>query len=387
MTTVDKIRELIEEKGLTQRQFAELVGIHYTTLCNNLNNDNFSYKSVEKVAKTFGLSVYDLLADEVQDRNASADVEGYIEYGGEIIKIKSYNQFKKLSERIEYEVKVLPKEVKEIRSVNKRNGQAIKKAKANSDFQFNIHEFRTVQEYDATKIDCWAFKTAKDTKDGIVIDLGNQCSGYAFDFYGYMFHTSETAYLCGQFSCNTEEHRQIQERLLAERNGFNAKKRIKNPNAHLIREDWNEFNAEWMQLVIWHKCKGNKAFADKLKSLPIDSIIIENSTTVYESTNNLWGSINSELEEARNKVQRYTELEYSRMAKKEKKKNLPSLEDMVQQARDEIQYIGIYKDGFNFMGKILKQCQLALLNDTEPPIDYELLRSKHIHLLGQELTF
>lgn len=70
MTTADKIRELIEEKGLTQRQFAELVGIHYITLCNNLKNDNFSHKSVEKVAKTFGLS-YDLLADEAQDRNAS----------------------------------------------------------------------------------------------------------------------------------------------------------------------------------------------------------------------------------------------------------------------------------------------------------------------------
>jgi hypothetical protein len=142
-----------------------------------------------------------------------------------------------------------------------------------------------------------------------------------------------------------------------------------------------------MQLVIWHKCKGNKAFADKLKSLPIDSIIIENSTTVYESTNNLWGSINTELEEARNKVQRYTELEYSRMAKKEKKKNLPSLEDIVQQARDEIQYIGTYKNGCNYMGKILKQCQLALLNGTEPPINYELLRSKQIYLLGKELTF
>lgn len=387
MTTADKIRELIEEKGLTQRQFAELVGIHYITLCNNLKNDNFSHKSIEKIADALHLSVYDLLADEAQDRNASADVEGYIEYDGKIIKIKSYNQFKKLSERIEYEVKILPKEVKEIRATNKRNGLEIRKTKANSNYNFNINELRTVQEYDATKVDCWAFKTSKDKKDGIVIDLGNQCSGYAFDFCGYMFHTSESAYLCGQFSCNTEEHRQIQELLLAERNGFNAKKWIKNPNAHLIRKDWEEFNAEWMLYVIWHKCKGNNDFANKLKSLPADAVIIENSTTVYENTNVLWGSINTELEEARNKVQRYTELEYSKMVKTEKKKNLPSLDEMVQQARDEIQYIGIYKCGFNFMGKILKQCQLALLNDTEPPIDYELLRSKHIHLLGQELTF
>ena len=134
MTTADKIRELIEEKGLTQRQFAELVGIHYITLCNNLKNDNFSHKSIEKIADVFGLSVYDLLADEIQDRNASTDLEGYIEYNGEIIKIKSYSQFKKLAEQIEYEVKVLPKEVKEIRTINKKNGQAIKKAKANSDF-------------------------------------------------------------------------------------------------------------------------------------------------------------------------------------------------------------------------------------------------------------
>lgn len=32
MTTADKIRELIEEKGVTQRQFAELVGIHFSTI-------------------------------------------------------------------------------------------------------------------------------------------------------------------------------------------------------------------------------------------------------------------------------------------------------------------------------------------------------------------
>ena len=387
MTTTEKIRELIEEKGLTQRQFAELVGIHYITLCNNLKNDNFSHKSIEKIADVFGLSVYDLLADEIQDRNASTDLEGYIEYNGEIIKIKSYSQFKKLADQIEYEVKVLPKEVKEIRTINKKNGQAIKKAKANSDFQFNIYEFRTVQEYDATKIDCWAFKTSKDKKGGIILDLGNQCSGYPFVFHGRTFHTSETAYLCGQFSNDTAEHKQIQERLQEERNGYNAKKRIKNPNTQLIRKDWEEFNAEWMLYVIWHKCKGNNDFANKLKSLPVDAVIIENSTTVYESTNVFWGSINTELEEARNKVQRYTELEYSKMAKKEKKKNLPNLDDMIQQARGEIQYIGTYKIGCNFMGKILKQCQLALLNNTEPNINYELFRKRKIYLFGEELTF
>lgn len=97
MTTADKIRELIEEKGLTQRQFAELVGIHYITLSNNLKNDNFSHKSIEKIADALHLSVYDLLADEAQDRNISTDVEGSIEYNGKIQKIRDFRKhlFKK----------------------------------------------------------------------------------------------------------------------------------------------------------------------------------------------------------------------------------------------------------------------------------------------------
>lgn len=41
----------------------------------------------------------------------------------------------------------------------------------------------------------------------------------------------------------------------------------------------------------------------KIGTLPADAVIIENSTTVYENTNVLWGSINTEIEEARNKVQ------------------------------------------------------------------------------------
>ena len=41
----------------------------------------------------------------------------------------------------------------------------------------------------------------------------------------------------------------------------------------------------------------------------------------------------------------------------------------------------------NLMGKILKLCQLALVEGKELDIDYELLKSKNIHLLGELLTF
>ena len=39
------------------------------------------------------------------------------------------------------------------------------------------------------------------------------------------------------------------------------------------------------------------------------------------------------------------------------------------------------------MGKIIKMCSICLQRGIELPIDYELLQSKHIHLLGQELQF
>ena len=54
--------------------------------------------------------------------------------------------------------------------------------------------------------------------------------------------------------------------------------------------------------------------------------------------------------------------------------------------RNKIKYIGSYV-GVNCMGKILKMCQLALINGTEPNIDYDLLRSKQIYLFGKLLTF
>ena len=86
MTTSDKILELIAERDLTQQQFARLVGIHYITLNKNLAKDNFSPKSLEKIAKACGISVYDLQPDSVEI--TLNQVSGYIEHNGEIVKIK-----------------------------------------------------------------------------------------------------------------------------------------------------------------------------------------------------------------------------------------------------------------------------------------------------------
>lgn len=387
MDVIYKIRQHITELGISQSELARLSGLSFGTI-NRIFNGKQDLKpnTLAKIAKGLNLSISQLMDDDTEEI-IETEVQGYIEYDGEIKKVKSFSALQKLVAQIEYETKVLPKEVKAIISLNKDNRTSVKRNNLNSIYNFDL-SWGSVDEYDATKYDCWSFKTADDEKDGILLDLGNQCSGYPFDFHGHIFQTSESAYLCGQFSKDTEECKQIQYQLLYERNGYTAKKKIKNANRELIRGDWDEIMADWMLYVIWAKCKGNKDFANKLKSLPRDAIILENSTTIHEGTSVYWGSKNTELEEAREKVARYTELQYLKKVRQGKiKKNQSELEATMQAARNEIHYIGTFRTGHNFMGKILKMCQIALLDEAEPPINYDLLRQKQIYLFGELLTF
>lgn len=185
MTTADKIRELIAEKGLSQRKFAEMVDIHYITLGNNLKNNNFSHKSIEKIAKTFGVSVYDLLADEVQDRNASTDVEGYIEYNGEVQKIKDFRNLKKLLNDIEQqELYMKARQAK----LPKQNAIELE--------DITIQQW---EEYDATQVEVKSFRHHYDIVDDCKFNVGNMCVGYPFELCGVMFNNSEAAYIARRF--------------------------------------------------------------------------------------------------------------------------------------------------------------------------------------------
>ena len=386
MREIDNIKRIMDEARMSQRELSQRSGIAHETISKILNGKYpLSHKLLVKIADGLNIPISELMEDAITP--ISVDVQGYVEYDNQIIKIKSFRQLQKLVHKIEYETSILPREVKEIKALNEKNRKLIKKSTSEKDYEFNINDFELIQTHDATKVDCWAFKTASDTKDGIVLDLGNQCSGYPFKLNGHVFFTSESAYLCGQFSHNKEEHKRIQNQLLYEKNGYTAKKKVKNANKALIRADWDSFRTEWMLYVIWAKCQ-NKDFAEKLKSLPSNAVIIENSTTVHEGTSLFWGCKNLELEEARDKVERYTVLQYMKKVRDGKiKKNSLELNALIQAERSKIQFIGKYSDGKNYMGKILKRCQLALLNNTEPNINYELLRAKHIYLFGELLTF
>lgn len=387
MEAKDKIKQHITELGISQSELARLSGLAFGTINRILNGkQELLPNTMAKIAEALNLSVSQLMDDDSQEI-IETEVQGYIEYDGEIKKVKSFAALQKLVAQIEYETKELPKEAKAVIALNKENRVFVKRNYLNAQYHFDL-SWDSIDEYDTTKYDCWSFKTADDEKDGILLDLGNQCSGYPFLFHGHTFQTSESAYLCGQFSNDTDECKRIQNQLLYERNGYTAKKKVKNSNRDLIRGDWGEFMADWMLYVIWAKCRGNKDFADKLKSIPRDAIIMENSTTIHEGTSVYWGSKNTELEEAREKVARYTELQYMKKVRNGKiKKNQSELDAAMQAARNEIHYIGTFSNGHNLMGKILKMCQMALLDEAEPPINYELLRQKRIYLFGDLLTF
>lgn len=94
----------------------------------------------------------------------------------------------------------------------------------------------------------------------------------------------------------------------------------------------------------------------------------------------VWGLLNTEQTEAREKVERYVRFTHPNMRKDE-------LETLIAKERGKIQYIGTYQGGLNCCGKCLKLCQLALMEGTEPPIDYQLLQDSGIYYMGEKLDF
>lgn len=362
MTTSDKIRELIEERYLTQKQFAGLVGIHYITLGRNLSNDDFSTKSIEKIAKACGVSVYDLQPDSVDA--SLTNVFGLLEYNGDVVKIKDFKSLKRLVEKIDSQELLMKS----------------KQVKLPQQKPINLDDIILDQweEYNATQMQIMSFRHHYDVVDGVQFNVGNMCAGYPFQVNGTTFLNSEAAYIAGIYSYNNPEHIRLQKALIEINDGYKAKKEYRNKRYdHIKRDDWETFNIEWMKYVVWQKCKGNSDFAELLKSIPKTAMVVENSTGMPGTTAQVWGCFNSELEELRDaKVKRYA-IEHSIKKDNDERLNI---------GRNRWNNYGVWS-GKNLMGKIIKMCSICLQQGIELPIDHEQLRSKHIHLLGKELDF
>lgn len=238
------------------------------------------------------------------------------------------------------------------------------------------------EQYNAAEHFCVGFRRNEDLWKGMRVPFGNMNGGYSFRMHGIDFPSSEHAYIFGLFSNNIPEHIALQKTLLAEPSGYNAKRGIRNKNKEWVRKDWNEFNIEWMLHCVWNKVNNNKEFRQLLMNIPQGAMIIEDSSFQKISKPfdgpSFWGARNSEKRA------------FGKLARKYAK----SLELKTQKATDDVENkllweycnIGIYQ-GNNIMGKILTYVKQCLHSGTQPDIDYNLLKSKNIHFLGQPIDF
>lgn len=241
--------------------------------------------------------------------------------------------------------------------------------------------FDRMETYDASKQNCLTFYESGRSRVGMDLPLANRRSGYPFLLCGRTYTNSELAYNCGAFSLNTPLHIEIQRKLVEERNGFLSRQSAQRLYGEHRREDWEEFQQQWMLYVIWRKCLGNADFRNLLLSLPSDAVLILNNTiyrTDADSRSNLtWGTKNDEQKRVDWNLD-FNERHYFILK--------PEDWEEVKQKRANIHRVGHFV-GQNNMGKIMMLCKIALENHIVPPIDFELLRAKKIYLFGELVTF
>ena len=246
-----------------------------------------------------------------------------------------------------------------------------------------INSLGRVEKYDATQVHCCSFAKASDIADGIKVRFSNMAGGYPFSFLGITWKDSETLYLCGEFSDASDKHLSVQKEMQRQTSGFAAKRFVKKRNKANIRQDFADFRIQWMLYVVWQKCMGNADFANLLLQLPHDAIIIEDTTKQQGDTREVWGCTNTELAirraELKKKVTRQAKTDNPKISK-------AALKRLVNMEICKVNSFGVFV-GQNNLGKILMICRDCLSCGMEPQIDYALLESKDIHILGKRISF
>lgn len=237
------------------------------------------------------------------------------------------------------------------------------------------------EQYDASKHYCVAFRRKEDLWKDMPVPFGNMNGGYPYTMHGITFPSSEQAYIFGVFSNNTPEHIELQKQVLAANGGFNAKRFVRQTNSEMQREDWEKFNVEWMIYCVWRKTCQCSEFKKVLMAIPEGATIIEDVSfqdkKKQADTSSFWGARNPDKRAFGDLVEKY----------------VASLGLEGTQATDaenpylwEYCNVGTYT-GNNVMGKILTMVKQCLHDGTVPDINYDLLKSKNIHFLGQPIDF
>ena len=358
---ISSILEQLNEKGITKTQLAEKSGLALGTISRILNGkQELKADTLKRIADALGVSTYEI-EDSEADSNSRFKVAGYLDYCGEIVRIKT--------------LKDLKAQVAKIESLESGFKFKERKLPPQRPITLDDIDFGKWETIDATIVEVMSFKSGEDIIEGEPFDVGNMCKGYPFLLNGEPFNNSEAAYITGLFSHNISEHIQIQRQLQNNNDGFAAKKQIRKRNENIARKDWESFNVEYMKYVVWQKCKTNRAFAKKLVSVPVTAMIVENSTGMTSATSQVWGCHNQPLMNLRYAKEQKYKMEHPKASR-----------EALNIERNKWNRFGIW-EGRNLMGKLLKACSLCLISGKELPIDYDLLNSKNIYLLGVRMSF
>ena len=238
------------------------------------------------------------------------------------------------------------------------------------------------ESYDCTKINVWSYRSSKDIRQNLNIKLGNMCNGFPFEIIkGVTVFNSECAYIAGAYAKSDDKSIEIQKAILEERNGMKCKRIYRNRKDIVchMRTDFFDYNVQLMAWILWVKSFKNKDFGNLLKSIPLDAHLVENTSKHKGKTATFWGAKNQMLMKARSEAE-------DKVLKKGGFKNKAALDHAQMLAANAVNDIGRF-EGVNCMGKIIKLMSLSLIYDQEPPIDYDLLESKRLFMLGQPIVF
>lgn len=226
----------------------------------------------------------------------------------------------------------------------------------------------------ASECPVWCFKKVSDIIEGITLNLSNMAGGFAFEFAGVNWPSSEQLYLAGEF---TDPN--IQREILSQTSGYAAKRFIKAKYKKQVRVDFPTFRLQWMLWVVWQKCIGSETFRDKLLSIPDGVILVEETTLDTVGTAQIWGCKNKELIAYRKQLAERIKRNSINLTKK-------ALDLHLNIETNKVRNLGVF-EGQNNIGKILMICRRCLIEGSEPPIDRALLRSKNITISGKRLNF
>jgi hypothetical protein len=253
-----------------------------------------------------------------------------------------------------------------------------------SEFRKLVESINLMKEesYDCTKLNVWSYRSSKDVRQNLNIKFGNMCNGFPFEIAtGVSVFNSECAYIAGAYANGDDKSKEIQKAIFEERNGMKCKRIYRNRKDIVchMRDDFFEYNVLWMSYILWVKSVRNKDFGNLLKSIPLDAHIVENTSKHKGKTSIFWGAKNQELMNAR-------AIAEEKVKKNGVFKTKAALEHSQMLTSNSINNIGRF-EGVNCMGKIIKLMSISLIYGQEPPIDYEMLKSKQLYMLGRSIAF